>query len=695
MKKLALLTVITGIFTASIVIFLGFRQVGAADLIKTVNPSVDIKPGDTATIHLEMPGETQTIRNPADVMLVMDRSGSMGWRWDGLANCVPGDCKIESAKTALETFVDKTQCDVPPADHDKVGLATYDGSGSLGTLDKQLKCMNVAGKTDIKNAINGINPGGGTSIGYGTHLANQELLSPRARTAAGVAKYIVLATDGKQNTNPSPFSPYPAAGNPTILQRAKDNEITIFTVGIGDDIQNAFGYSCGVCKATTPDLNGNGIKDGEDLMMYIANETGGKYYFADDPAKLEQIYIEIANEISTDYTLVMIDEPNMNIVEEIVDKGGNPSKIEPFIDVDLWSCGAVPLDVTIPGNVSFFAFFGNILIIRVSQISAQQSLCIEFDVKIRDDAFLMMGPGPHPINSVKPVGACGVSLERHAVYFMMNGDCVGEEFDNPEVTIVPDDPWLKTTGGDVGSATTEIDMARGDPPIPDFNADYLVIAGGAINYFSSARSWLVPDYDGGVNIYPEPISGSMYDAMHERYAKRCSNNLPGSNPAQIANAITPHCNVLTHTGAFTVGGSWTYDGPPAIIFIDHMMVINSNLNIVDQPSGDPTGLIFVVEGQPLQDIGIDIGYAVEKIDGIFVTDKEFNTGGANCGSLGSGNPQLIINGAVYVFGEPCFTRGLTNNLNNAAEIINYEPKYLWIFRETLGDEKVRFEEVAP
>ena len=103
-----------------------------------------------------------------------------------------------------------------------------------------------------------------------------------------------------------------------------------------------------------------------------------------------------------------------------------------------------------------------------------------------------------------------------------------------------------------------------------------------------------------------------------------------------------------------------------------------------------TGIIFVVKGN------IDVrDEIVTSIDGIFITDGIFRSSdAASCGNLTDDDPTLTINGAVYAFGEACFTRGLSDNSTEPAEIINYEPTYLWLVQEIVGDHTVMYREVA-
>jgi len=84
---------------------------------------------------------------PIDVMLVIDRSGSMG------------GTLITDAKNAAKTFVDNT------CSSDLVGLASFSESA---TLDIGL----TTDHNSIKTQIDALSTGGYTAIGDGIHTAN-------------------------------------------------------------------------------------------------------------------------------------------------------------------------------------------------------------------------------------------------------------------------------------------------------------------------------------------------------------------------------------------------------------------------------------------------------------------------------------------------------------------------------------------
>jgi len=675
-------------------------------------------------VSYRIPGGSSKLRRPADTMLVMGRSGSM-------SGAFFGKTKIQAAKEALKAFVDQTQED-EGVDHpgDYVGLSTYSSSA---TLNFSIANMTAGNKTAIKNAIDSLNANGITSIGAGIDIANKELLNlvePASTSRAGVPKFMVLASDGIQNTRPSPYQN-------NILQTAIDNEIVIFTVGIGNDVGYEYNFNPGTGQLTSAggenscigcvDLDGPGVGNfydlsGEEVLKDIACKTDqhrfdpadncqmtwntgndpsvndldspAHYFFADDPAKLTQVYKEVANEITSAAWYQLIEQINTGLFGGIVPNSISIVDCKTGLDWDA--------QMLMKGGDSFFYILKN--------VGEDDEVCVSFDAIVSPDAV----PGVYWVNQTGLVAVWDPEFEcdkdgNGIINIIELIDCIligFFELPNIQITNVklevidPAEPWLKTTGGDVGSATTKIDMARDGPPIPGDNADYLVIVGGAtrlIKNFTSARDWLIEEYSDpdGVAIKPEPVGGSMYTVLLEKYRKRCPPETPVSNtPGSFANAAAM-CNILQVHGDLDIDNdAWAaagYKGDPAVVFISGDMNIDRDIEIAAD-----TGLIFVARG----DILIQGG--VKRIDGIYSTDGDFKTyENVTCGSTGSNNQQLTINGAVHVFGEACFTRSLPplpnipNNRDDPAEIINYEPKYLWLFKEIIGDKKLFFKEVAP
>jgi Mg-chelatase subunit ChlD/uncharacterized membrane protein len=144
--------------------------------------------------------------DPLDVMLVMDRSGSMQ------------GTPMTNAKNAAKAFVDLLD---PAAD--LAGLASFAGSA---TLNWQLG-SDFAG---LKTAIDGLTASGGTYIGSGITAANTEFQSARHRANAG--KVMVVLTDGVDN----PSNP----GTVTAANAAKAAGTRVITIGYGTNIDADF-----------------------------------------------------------------------------------------------------------------------------------------------------------------------------------------------------------------------------------------------------------------------------------------------------------------------------------------------------------------------------------------------------------------------------------------------------------------------
>jgi hypothetical protein len=157
--------------------------------------------GDTIETGLTLRARPGTSTGAADIVLVMDRTGSMGTPIE----------KIIAAKQALRDAVATIRDSGNP--HIRVSLVVYNSSAQvLQSLTRNFSAVEVA--------IDSMTPEGRTSIGAGLLAAAGEL---NAHANPGVNKFIILASDGNQNTPPEI-----ADG---LAQISMDT--TIYTVGIG------------------------------------------------------------------------------------------------------------------------------------------------------------------------------------------------------------------------------------------------------------------------------------------------------------------------------------------------------------------------------------------------------------------------------------------------------------------------------
>ncbi len=177
--------------------------------------------------------------------------------------------KINVSRNSAKEFVSYPEWNSP---EDKLGLDSY-GNGAAA-LNHQLVAASDANKESIKTAINGLMAYGDTPMAYGVEEALDELLGTRGRAES--IQFIILLADGQCN---SPASCATLLN--TQVQRARDSNVYIFTIGLGGDVDDA-------------------------QMQNIA--TGaycpepplkcGSYHHVSDPLALSEVYAIIAEQIA-------------------------------------------------------------------------------------------------------------------------------------------------------------------------------------------------------------------------------------------------------------------------------------------------------------------------------------------------------------------------------------------------------------
>ena len=235
-----------------------------------VDKSADSQACETASIHLTVRGEGEPVeeRVPVDVMLVLDRSGSMG---EG-----GPPTPMFYAKQAGKALVDQLDPDV-----DQVGLVSYSDWASLD----HVLTSGVSGFNDVKTAIDALSAGGYTNIGDGVYDAQQELESVRHNPDA--IPVIVLMSNGIANRSHAGVwcETYPTS--PTVCTEdainqaatAKANGTVIFTVGLN------------LVWDTYPDAGDLA----RTVLRTMATQPWEDYYFeTTDPSDLEGIFEQIA-----------------------------------------------------------------------------------------------------------------------------------------------------------------------------------------------------------------------------------------------------------------------------------------------------------------------------------------------------------------------------------------------------------------
>ena len=186
-----------------------------------------------------------------DVILVMDMSGSMAWN-------DPQNLRIKGAQEYVGSLTSP----------DCVAIVAFNGNAYLvpanvGKPPEHLTSYGHCGVPDYTEPqalLNTITASGNTNIGGALQLANNELIANGNPKHAWIE---ILLTDGQNN--------YAWEDTLTIqqAQRAKANNITIYTIGLSNQADAA-------------------------LLTSVATTTGGTYYAAPTAASIRWIYLEIS-----------------------------------------------------------------------------------------------------------------------------------------------------------------------------------------------------------------------------------------------------------------------------------------------------------------------------------------------------------------------------------------------------------------
>lgn len=163
------------------------------------------------------------------VALIIDKSSSMEGR------------KIELARLSAVGVVDHLR------PMDLIGVLIFDNSYQWAVPIRRAE-----DKSLIKRLISGITPDGGTQIAPALTEAYRRVLAAKA-----TYKHIVLLTDGISEEGDSL----------ELSKEAQNHQVTISTVGLGQDVNRSY-------------------------LDRVANLSGGKSYFLNEPQGLEQILLK-------------------------------------------------------------------------------------------------------------------------------------------------------------------------------------------------------------------------------------------------------------------------------------------------------------------------------------------------------------------------------------------------------------------
>jgi Ca-activated chloride channel family protein len=190
---------------------------------------------------------------PIALSLLLDTSASM-------------EDKLQTAQEAAVGFCRKLR----PSDLAQV--IDFDSRVSIA----QTFTSNVA---DLETAIRKTSPGGSTSLHNAIYIALKELKKVQARSSEDIRRQaIVVLSDGEDTSSLVSFD--------EVLELAKRSETAIYSIGL---------------RSRGPERVRGSFNESDFVLRQLAQETGGKAFFARASSELSGIYEQISDELSSQY----------------------------------------------------------------------------------------------------------------------------------------------------------------------------------------------------------------------------------------------------------------------------------------------------------------------------------------------------------------------------------------------------------
>lgn len=277
----------------------------------TVNKYVsgDAENGYSLTLeaYAENKVTSTTTTTPLDIVLVLDTSGSMADRFDGLP-AIWSESRIHALKTAVKSFIDKVAANaVETETNHQIGIVKFATNAS--TVCSLTSAS--SGQGDLKDAVDDLGANGATRADYGMAEAKKVLQGAQPNSE----KVVIMFTDGEP-TSGSRYEEEVAHGAINTAKDLKADEVTVYTIGIfsGADPSNISGQTNKYMNAVSSNYpNAESQKHqewwGTDYTIDLGTRAEGKYYFASKNAEgLEDVFDTIANTVTQSTLKVNPDE---------------------------------------------------------------------------------------------------------------------------------------------------------------------------------------------------------------------------------------------------------------------------------------------------------------------------------------------------------------------------------------------------
>jgi Ca-activated chloride channel homolog len=193
---------------------------------------------------------------PIALALLLDTSASM-------------DAKLSTAQEAAIGFARKLR----PQDLAEV----IDFDSRVVVLQNFTNSVN-----ELEQAIHKTSAGGSTSLYNAVYIALKDLKKVMARNVDEIRRQaIVVLSDGEDTSSLLPFE--------EVLDLAKRSETAIYAIGLR--------------SAENASTASKGFREAEFVLRQLTQETGGRAFFPNQLSELSNVYGQIADELSSQYTV--------------------------------------------------------------------------------------------------------------------------------------------------------------------------------------------------------------------------------------------------------------------------------------------------------------------------------------------------------------------------------------------------------
>jgi Ca-activated chloride channel homolog len=135
---------------------------------------------------------------------------------------------------------------------------------------------------ELEQAIRRTSAGGSTSLYNAVYIALKDLKKVMAKNVDEIRRQaIIVLSDGEDTSSLLPFE--------EVLDLAKRSETAIYSIGLRSN-ENA-------------SLASRGFKEAEFVLRQLSQETGGRSFFPNQLVELSNVYGQISEELSSQYTV--------------------------------------------------------------------------------------------------------------------------------------------------------------------------------------------------------------------------------------------------------------------------------------------------------------------------------------------------------------------------------------------------------